>query len=72
MVITFLEGSCIISVSSALIGCFTVQLNMRGIETAWKARSLLSFTFEIRDRTYCVYLYYGAAVLTIHFTRSDA
>ncbi len=47
MVITFLEGSCIIMLSSALIGCFTVQLNMRGIETALE--STITFKFHFRD-----------------------
>ncbi len=45
-------------------------INMRGTETAFKCTIVFTFAFEIRDRTNC--LYYGAAELTTHFTRSDA
>ncbi len=46
-------------------------INMRGIETAFK--STMTFYFHFRNsRSHKLCLYYGAAVLTTHFTRSDA
>ncbi len=47
-------------------------INMRALKLLSNARSLFTFTFafEICDRANS--LYYGAAVLTTHFTRSDA
>ncbi len=100
--------------SSALIGCFTVQLisvghrketqggkyifqyflsqlyrrviilyikcghqgaaiNMRGTETAFKCTIAFYIHFRFRDsRSHKLCFYYGAAVLTTHFTQSDA
>ncbi len=44
-------------------------INMRGTETAFKC----TIAFHFRDsRSQELFLYYGAAVLTTHFTRSDA
>ncbi len=46
-------------------------INMRGTETAFKCT--IAFYFYFRDsRSHKLCLYYGAAVLTTHFTRSDA
>ncbi len=46
-------------------------INMRGNETAFKCT--IAFYFRFRDsRSHELCLYYGAAVLTTHFTRSDA
>ncbi len=109
LLLAYLEGSWIIMLSSALIGCFTVRLislahrketqekyifqyfltqlycwviilyikcrhqrsaiNMRGTETAFKC----TIDFRFRDSwLHELCLYYGEAVLTTHFTRSDA
>ncbi len=46
-------------------------INMWGTETAFKCT--ITFHFHFRDsRSHVLCLYYGAAVLTRHFTRSDA
>ncbi len=46
-------------------------INMLGIETAFKR--MIAFYFHFRDsRSHVLCLYYGAAVLTTHLTRSDA
>ncbi len=46
-------------------------INMRGTETAFKCT--IDFYFHFRhSRSHKLCLYYGAAVLTTHFTRSDA
>ncbi len=48
-----------------------VAINMRGTETAFKCTIAFYFHFRYsRSHTFC--LYYGAAVLTTRFTRSDA
>ncbi len=48
-------------------------INMRGTETAVKCTIAFYFHFRFRDsRSRVLCLYYGAAVLTTHFTRSDA
>ncbi len=48
-------------------------INMLGTETAFKCMIAFYFHFRFRDsRLREVCLYYGAAVLTTHFTRSDA
>ncbi len=128
LLLAYLEGSWIIMLSSVLIGCFTVQLNvelcsdwlfhsaahfssshsrketqggkyifqyflsqlycrviilyikhghqgaainMRGTETAFKCT--IAFYFRFRDsQSHVLCLYYGVAVITTHFTRSDA
>ncbi len=44
---------------------------MLGIETALECK--IAFYFHFRDsRSHQLCLYYGAAVVTTHFTRSDA
>ncbi len=46
-------------------------INMQGTETAFKCT--IAFYFHFRDsRSHVLCLYYGAAVLTKYFTRSDA
>ncbi len=48
-------------------------INMRGTETAFKCTIAFYFHFRFQDsRSHELCLYYGAAVLTTHFTRSDA
>ncbi len=48
-------------------------INMPGMETAFKCTIAFWFHFRFRDlRSHKLGIYYGAAVLTAHFTRSDA
>ncbi len=48
-------------------------INMRGIETAFKCKIDFYFHFHFRySRLHALCLYYGGAVLTTHFTSSDA
>ncbi len=48
-------------------------INMLGIETALECTIAFYFHFRFRDsRSQVLCLYYGVAVLTTHFTRSDA
>ncbi len=78
------QGNIYISILSRAVissGNYTVNkmrasgaaIIMRGTETAFKCTIAFYFHFRFRDsRSHVLCLYYGAAVLTTHFTRSDA
>ncbi len=47
-------------------------INMRGTETAFNARSLFTFTFEIHDRTNSVILWSGSTYHTFYKIRCSS